>query len=198
MKEEVMKQKGWALGIILLLSFSLTSVSTQNQTLSRPGQEIKDLMAAIGKVPPAIKEEALASLADQIKKDNAFLSSSFQAGHFKEMAKLYDDRHGVLSIRNYEIIYGKDSEAFWGKVWSQGKVLEFKLGSVFVRGLPALRKVTTTPPSAEEYDAVAFVANEIHLVQKDDQGSVIHNDTFYQDLAYRHNAKCVWYEIPSK
>lgn len=180
-----MRFKCWALGVILLLSFSLTSVSTQNQAVPTAGQEAKDLMAVIGKVPPTIKREALASLADQIKRDNAFLSTRFEARDFEAMAKLYDERHGVISTRNYQIIYGKDSEPFWGKVWGQGKTLEFKLVSVYVSGLPG--------PPKEDFDAVTFVTAEIHVVQKTKEGSVMSNESYYQNLALRHSGKCPWY-----
>ena len=172
-----MKLRGWALGAILFLSFSLISVSTQNQTVATPGQEIKDLMAVIGKVPTTIKKEALASLADQIKNDNAALSAFFKEKNFKAMATLYDERHGVLSKQNYQIIYGKDSGEFWSRVWSPEAALEFKLVSVYVSGLPALRKEAAKPLPEEEYDAVAFVTAEIHVLQRSKEGSVLHNDS---------------------
>jgi len=150
-------------------------------------------MEIIEKVPTTIRKEALDSLADQIKKDNEFLMASFKAKDFEAMAKLYDERHGVISTRNYEIIYGKDSSKFWSGVWSQDKTLEFKLTAVHLRDLRALQKETTKPLPEEAYDAVAFVTAEIHVVQKSVEGLVIHNDTDTHDLVYRHNGKCPWY-----
>ncbi len=181
-----MKSKGWVLGVILLFFFSLPAVSTQKQTAA-PGQVLKDLLCLIGKAAQAIKPEALESLAKQIEIDNALLSSSFQAGNFQAMIDLYVERLGVLSTENFEIIYGQDSSAFWKKTRAEGKTLSFKLVSVYVSGPPE----GTTIRSGVK-NAVAFVVSEIHIMEKSKDGSILHNETFHQSLAYSHCENCPW------
>jgi hypothetical protein len=198
-----MKFKGFGLGIVLLGFFFLLTFSEQVQRPVqppvKPDQLVKQMILSekIDKRWPA-----LIRLAEQISEDNAALQASFQKRDFCAMADLFGKRHGVVSSRDYEIIYGKDSEVFWRTVWSEGATLDITTAMVYVSNVLGLRpgpvisrdKMGKLSFREATFDAVAFVAQEIHVISKTKEGAVLKNDTYFCDLGYRHQDTCHWGE----
>jgi hypothetical protein len=198
-----MKFKGFGLGIVLLGFFFLQTFSQQVQRPAqaqvKPDQLVRQMILSekIDKRWPA-----LTKLAEQIIVDNEALQASFQKRDFWAMADLFGKRHGVVSSRDYEIIYGGDSEGFWRTVWSEGATLDIRTAMVYVSNVlgprpgPIISRDKMGKLSFREgtFDAVAFVAQEIHVISKTKAGAVLHNDTYFCDLGYRHQDTCHWGE----
>jgi hypothetical protein len=198
-----MKSKGFGVGIVLLGFLVLLTFSQQVQPpvqpQVKPDQIVKQMVLSekIDKRWPA-----LTKLAEQIIEDNKALQAHFQKRDFSGMAELFGQRHGVVSTHDYEIIYGEDSARFWLTVWSEGSTLEIRTAMVYVSNVLGLRpgpivsrdKIGKLSLREGTFDAVAFIAQEIHVIKKTKEGAVLQNDTYFCDLGYRHQDTCHWGE----
>lgn len=194
---------GW--GIVFIGAVSVLIFSQQVKQADQPQMEMQVIPGGLADkimVSPGIDKawHGLASLGKQILEDNNMLQKYFSAGKFDLMAALLHQRRGVISGRGYELMYGKDSQGFWKSLRSDGAMLEIKVAMVYVSNVtgphPKLpfpeEKTLRLPMGKSAFNAVAFVAEEIHIITKTKTGSLLHNDTYFCDLGYRHQWDCQW------
>ncbi len=200
-----MKIRGFGWGIVCIVALSLLVFSGQ---VKQPEKAVvqKEVAVAISadkfKLSPEIDPSwrGLETLEKQVLEDNDALQKYFKAGQFDQMAKLLEARHAVVVGEAYEMMYGKESIKFWSSPRLKGATLEIKVAMVYVSNamgphpkLPFPEEKTLKPPiGGKAYNAVAFVAQEIHIISKTKTGSLLHNDTYFMDLGYQHQWPCPW------
>ena len=146
--------------------------------------------------------KGLISLGERVRKDLDALEAYFATGkQFAAMDKLLAMRHAVVAGRNYEMMCCGGTAGFWEDVYSTGGTLNLKVVSVYASLAPGPHAILPASPEdvakklipgKKTYDAVAFVAVEIHVISKGGSGAALHNDTYFMDLAYRHQWCCAW------
>jgi hypothetical protein len=138
-------------------------------------------------VPPAQVDQAQ-SLAKKVYEDGIKLAGLFKEKGCGQMAKFLDSLHAVLITPDYEIIYGKDSAAFWEKMWSPGAFLVFEpLNFHFSSALG----VKTTKEGT--MNSAAFVAQRVGVVSKGEKEAVAHNQSVLLIMPGKHRNDCQWY-----
>ncbi len=216
-----MKFKGFGWVVVLLVALSLIAckgpVKEQTTASVVPVVDPRadDLKAGIPeaiagkiKVTPGIAKNwhGLQTLDEKIQQDIQALEGYFVEGQkgekkkFFEMANLIAARYAVVSGKNYELMYGKDSAPFWQSVSAGDVTLEIKVATVYVSNVPGPHfnlPLTEDMKSKlmgrkDVYDAVAFVPMEIHIVAKTEKGELMHNDTYHMNLVYIHIWECPW------
>jgi hypothetical protein len=211
-----MKIKGLGWVILCILVLALLAVQAQQkpaapsgaknaesvvpQKLDIPGLGIDTLKLSPGIDP---KWNGLISLGELIQKDIAALEGSFAKGDSKAFMGLLALRHAVVAGIDYALTCAGDSGAFWKTVRTPGATLELRVVSVYVSNAPGphakLPVSAGTPPvkpsaGKMQYDAIAFVAMEIHVISKTEAGVKLRNDTYFMNLALRHQWCTVWGE----
>jgi hypothetical protein len=172
--------------------------SVEPQKIEVPGLGIDVLRISPGIDP---KWKGLISLGERVEKDIAALEKHFSTGkNFAEMDGLLRARHAVVAGVNYEMMFGGTTAKFWSSIYTPGATLKIKVVSAFASNVPGPHfKLPLSPgvtpriaAGKKLYDAVAFVAMEIHVISKPKPGDPMHNDTYFMDLGYRHQWCCVW------
>lgn len=202
-----MKIRSFGWGIVCVVAFSLLAFSGQDKPvqadrLLAQGEIIPGGLADKIVVSPGIdkKWHGLLTLAEQVAKDTDALKADFNPARVDSMAKLLGARHAVISGKNYELLYGKDSAAFWSSVYSEGATLDIKVVQVYVSNapgphpaLPFPKETIVKPPIGSKlFNAVAFVTVEFHIIKKTKQGAVLKNNTYSGELGYIHIVDCQW------
>jgi hypothetical protein len=128
------------------------------------------------------------SLNRKVLDDGEKLKSLFKPTHFGEMAKFFDSLHAVLITPDYEIIYGKDSEEFWTKIWAEGASLVFEPLNFHLSDALGVK-------SAKEgtMDNAAFTVVKVRVVLKGEKGEIVHNQTLLLGIPGKHRNDCQWY-----
>lgn len=172
------------------------------EIVAPPQLDIPGLSNETLRVSPGIDKTwpGLKTLGERVQKDIDMLKAFFGSSGFDRMANLLEARHAVVSGINYEMMYGGSTSKFWPSVHSPGATLEIRIVSAFVSNVPGPHLRLPFPEESavklaagkKLYNAVAFVSCEIHVISKTEAGVTLHNDTYFMDLAYRHQWCCVW------
>jgi hypothetical protein len=202
-----MKFKGFGLGIVCIVALSLLTFSGQIKPTDQPQVQKEVIPGGLsGKimVSPGIDKgwPGLVSLGKKVREDINALQNSFKdlKSGPGQIAALLDQRRGVISRERYELIYGKDSQAFWSNKQAEGTTLEIEIAMVYVSNVtgphPKLpfpeEKTLKLPMGGGAFNAVAFVVVEFHFIKKTKEGAFVHNDTYSGELGYRHQLDCQW------
>jgi len=200
-----MKFRSFGWGIVCIVALSLVTFSGQIKPTDPP-QVQKEVISGVAadniRLSPGINKNwhGLATLGKQILEDSQALKSYFSGKQFDKMTALFHQRRGVISGKDYELMYGKDSLKFWNSVYSDGATLEIKVAMVYVSNvtgphpllpIPEEKVVKPTIPG-KTFDAAAFVVVEFHVIKKTKEGAVLRNDSFPGELGYRHQWLCQW------
>ncbi|MBM3312561.1 MAG: hypothetical protein FJY80_13770 [Candidatus Aminicenantes bacterium] len=146
------------------------------------------------------KWPGLKTLAEKVREDLEVLRKHFARQEYEPMAALLGARFAVVSGKNYDLMYGRNSADFWKTVDSSGVTLNFVIASVYTSNAPGPHAELPVPAGTKldyprekkVFDAVAFVGVEIHVVAKTGPGGPAHNDTYFMELAYPHRWNCPW------
>jgi hypothetical protein len=196
-----MRFRGVGWGIVCIIALSLLMFSGQVKQADKPQGPAQIKLEQIGPVQlsPGIKKDwvGLDRLAEKIDEDIKVLEAAFSGQAFGKMAERLQMRHAVVAGKGYEMTYGRASESFWQSVYSEGATLQIKVAMIYVSNvmgphpfLPFPEEKKVMRPTA--FNAVAFVAEEFHIITKTKKGAVLHNATYFCDLGYRHQDNCQW------
>jgi hypothetical protein len=200
-KEGNMKFRGFGWGMICFIALSLLTFSGQVNPTDKPPGPAQIKLEQIGPVQlsPGIKKDwvGLDRLAEKINEDIKVLEAAFSGQAFGKMAERLQLRHAVVAGKDYEMTYGRASESFWKSAYSEGASLQIKVAMVYVSNVMGPHPLLPFPEEnkvilPKAFNAVAFVAEEFHIITKTKKGAVLHNDTYFCDLGYRHQWECQW------
>jgi len=169
-----MRFRGFSLGIIVVTVLFLLTVTAQCQEQAKPGQTRQIDQAQ--------------SLAKKVFEDGEKLKGLFKPTHFEEMAKFLDSLHAVLIAPDYEIIYGKDSAAFWAKIWDAEATLVIEPMNFHFSGDLGVKKT-----KEGTMDSAAFIIQKVRVVLKGEKGEIVHNQSGLLLMPGKHRNDCQWY-----
>jgi len=204
-----MKIRGFGWGMACIVALSLVAFSGQTKPTDNPSAERAAVLGISAEKIQLSKGidltwPGLVTLKKQILKDIEMLESYFKKGQTAQIVQLLESRYAVIAGKGYELMYANGSGKFWLARRSEAETMEISVAMIYVSNvmgphpkLPFPEEKALKPPiGVKAFNAVAFVALEIHIITKTKSGSLLHNDKYFMNLAYRHQWPCLWDDEP--
>lgn len=172
-----MKSKGFLSVFFIVTVLFLMTVLALSQQQAKSAKSV-----APSRVDPA------QSLAAKVFEDGERLKVLFREKHFEDMAKVFDSLHAVLITPDYQIIYGKDSAAFWKMIWDARAFLIFEPSNFHFSSA-----LGTKETKEGTMDGAAFVVQKIRVLLRGEKEEIIRNQSLLFGMPGRHRNDCQWY-----